>query len=512
VSLDAISRSGLSANAVQVVWLKMGSQLGQLVGSQANRVEQERAWLEDVLANAKNVFPNLRQVYASSRIYVGYEESPNHAEPFTGYDNGLSVRAIVADSVNSSTAVWTAWGPYLWADGTTPRNDGLTWECGDYESDGVHPSIAGEQKVANELFSFFSTEPAACAWFLADPSDCATVGIGEPIAANDGPYLALFGGSLTIGGPGVLGNDWDPDGGGLTAVIASSPTHGTLALQPNGSFTYAHDGTAASTDSFTYQAKDAGGELSNTATVSLEITSGVSHLPGLVDAGSGEWFLYDGSGGLDTSFYFGNPGDVPFMGDWDGDGVETPGLYRQSDGFVYLRNSNSQGIADVSFFFGNPGDVPIAGDFDGDGFDSVSIYRPSNQTFYIINELGENNGGLGAADVSYVFGNPGDKPFVGDFDGDGVETVGLHRESTGLVYYRNVHTQGNAQNQFFFGDPGDRLIAGDWTDDGIFTPGLFRPSTRTFFFKYTNSQGNADNQFIPVPNNTTWLPISGNRP
>jgi hypothetical protein len=231
-----------------------------------------------------------------------------------------------------------------------------------------------------------------------------------------------------------------------------------------------------------------------------------------VDTSAGKWYLYDATGGLGTSFYYGNPGDFPIYGDWDGDGVETPGLYRQSDGFVYLRNANTEGVADIKFFFGDPGDVPIAGDFNGDGFDTVSIYRPSNQTFFIINELGENNGGLGAAEFSYVFGNPGDKPFVGDFNGNGVETVGLHRESTGLVYYRNTHTQGNAENQFIFGDPGDRFIAGDWTDDGVFTPGLYRPSNSTLFFKYTNTQGNADNQFIPIPNNTAWVPISGSRP
>jgi hypothetical protein len=82
------------------------------------------------------------------------------------------------------------------------------------------------------------------------------------------------------------------------------------------------------------------------------------------------------SGRVGSSFFFGNPGDVAFSGDWDCDGVETPGLYRRSDGYVYLRNSNTQGIADVSFFFGNPGDLPVAGDFDGDGCDTVSIYRP----------------------------------------------------------------------------------------------------------------------------------------
>jgi hypothetical protein len=108
-----------------------------------------------------------------------------------------------------------------------------------------------------------------------------------------------------------------------------------------------------------------------------------------------------------------------------------------------------------------------------------------------------------------VFGNPGDKPFVGDFDGDGVETVGLHRESTGLVYYRNEHTQGNADNEFLFGNPDDRLIAGDWTGDRVFTPALFRPVSTTMFFKYTNSQGNADNEFVPKPANSTWLPVSG---
>ena len=227
---------------------------------------------------------------------------------------------------------------------------------------------------------------------------------------------------------------------------------------------------------------------------------------GAVDPTTGQWHLRNDSGGV-TTFYFGNPGDYPFMGDWDGDGVDTPGLYRQSDGYAYLRNSNTQGIADIKFFFGDPGDVPIAGDFNGDGFDTVSIYRPSNQTFYIINKLGANDGGLGAAEFSYVFGNPGDKPFVGDFDGDGIATAGLHRESTGLVYFRNSHTQGNADNQFIYGDPGDRLVAGDWTGNGFDSPGLFRPSNTTWYLRWSNTQGNADESF--VWGQSHWLPVAG---
>ncbi len=233
------------------------------------------------------------------------------------------------------------------------------------------------------------------------------------------------------------------------------------------------------------------------------------HTTGLVDPSTGKWHLYNEDGLLDTSFYYGNPGDYPFVGDWNCNTIETPGLYRQSDGYVYLRSSNTQGVADIKFYFGNPGDVPIAGDFNGDGCDTVSIYRPSNQTFYIINELGSNDGGLGAADFDYVFGNPGDKPFVGDFDADGIETVGLHRESTGLVYFRNTHSQGNADNQFIFGDPGDRLVAGDWNANGTFSPALFRPSNTTTYFRYTNTQGNADNEYIAIPTQSAWLPISG---
>jgi hypothetical protein len=227
---------------------------------------------------------------------------------------------------------------------------------------------------------------------------------------------------------------------------------------------------------------------------------------GLVDPVTGQWHLRNSTGAV-TSFFYGNPGDYPFMGDWTCDGVDTPGLYRQSDGFVYLRNSNTQGIADITFFFGNPGDVPIVGDFNDDGCDTVSIYRPSNQTFYIINALGQDGGGLGAAQFSYVFGNPGDKPFVGDFNGDGQDTIGLHRESTGLVYFRNSHTQGVADHEFFFGDPGDRFVAGDWNGDGIDTPGVFRPSNATFYFRFTNTQGVADTQF--AWGDSHHLPVAG---
>jgi hypothetical protein len=231
-----------------------------------------------------------------------------------------------------------------------------------------------------------------------------------------------------------------------------------------------------------------------------------AHGVGLVDPDQGVWHLRTRDGDP-ASFFYGNPGDYPFMGDWNCDGIDTPGLYRQSDGYVYLRNANTQGPADVKFFFGNPGDLPLPGDFNGDGCHTVSLYRPSEQRIYVINELGSDDLGLGAADYSYIFGNPGDKPFTGDFNGNGITTVGLHRESTGFMYFRNTNTQGIAHYEFYFGDPGDRLISGDWTGAGEDFPAVYRPSNRTVYMRYSNTQGNANEWY--QWGESTYIPVAG---
>ena len=324
------------------------------------------------------------------------------------------------------------------------------------------------------------------------------------------------------------GFDWAPDGMTILCEASEYPvySHGIGSVRPDGSdlrlLTDGHwpawspDGSAflfTTEDGrlWSYDPAQGATEAVATGFAGIELDwQPVQDIPepvGLVDPSSGIWHLARSDGGR-VSFYFGNPGDVPMMGDWDCDSVDTPGLYRQADGYVYLRNSNTQGNADIRFYFGNPGDVPIAGDFNGDGCDTVSIYRQTEGRVYIINKLGQNDGGLGAADYAYYFGNPGDKPFVGDFDGDQTDTVGLHRESTGLVYFRNSHTQGLADDSFYFGDPGDRLIAGDWDNNGMDSPAIYRPSDRTFYLRYTNTQGNADEQFLWGWSH--WLPVAGN--
>jgi len=111
---------------------------------------------------------------------------------------------------------------------------------------------------------------------------------------------------------------------------------------------------------------------------------------------------------------------------------------------------------------------------------------------FVINKLGQDGEGLGAADFSFSFGNPGDTPFVGDFDGDDIDTIGLYRQSTGFVYFRNSNSTGVADLSFFYGDAGDQILAGDWDGDGDDTVAVYRPSTGRVYVNLENTNGAAD--------------------
>jgi len=224
---------------------------------------------------------------------------------------------------------------------------------------------------------------------------------------------------------------------------------------------------------------------------------------GVVDEESGIWYLRDSSTGDTSSFYYGDPGDIAFVGDWDCDGVDTPGLYRQSDGFVYLRNENTQGNAHATFYFGNPGDVPIPGDFNGDGCDTVSIYRPSATRFFIVNTLGEDGRGLGVADVDFRLGNPGDSPLVGDWDGDLVDGVGVLRPSTGTAYLADSLSPDASTTAVSIAKD-DKAVVGTWRIADVVAG--YQQTSGTFKLPGTDPLQYGNSHTVPIAGDFGVLP------
>lgn len=153
---------------------------------------------------------------------------------------------------------------------------------------------------------------------------------------------------------------------------------------------------------------------------------------------------------------FGAAGDLPVVGDWNGDGRDTPGVYRPSTSTFFLTNSTtSTPPVDISFPLGTAGDLPVAGDWNGDGITTVGLYRPSNNTFFLTNSFAT------VVDISFPLGAPGDLPLAGDWNGDGIDTLGLFRPSTGTFFLANTFAT-VVDVTFNFGQSGDQPVAGVW--------------------------------------------------
>src|SRR5207247_6257724 len=83
--------------------------------------------------------------------------------------------------------------------------------------------------------------------------------------------------ALPISAPGLLGNDSDVDSASITAVLIAGPTHGTLTMAANGSFTYTPAANYNGPDSFTYRAND--GSLDQKSNVGTPATTGARVAP-----------------------------------------------------------------------------------------------------------------------------------------------------------------------------------------------------------------------------------------
>ena len=203
--------------------------------------------------------------------------------------------------------------------------------------------------------------------------------------------------------------------------------------------------------------------------------------------------------GGDFQFVMGQGSDIPIAGDWNGNGVDTIGLFRPNANVhganrFYLDMDGDGAInltaGDLSFFMGQINDLPIAGDWNGDGIDEVGLFRTSTNNFYLDMD-GDYVIDLNGNDLRYIMGAPGDLPISGDWNGDGADEVGLFRPTTN-VFYLDVNGNGiidlqNGDLQYLMGAPGDLPITGDWNGNGADEVGLFRPSTNLFYLDHNGN-------------------------
>jgi VCBS repeat-containing protein len=174
-----------------------------------------------------------------------------------------------------------------------------------------------------------------------------TVTNQAPTAASDA-YSTAEDTTLTVAARGVLGNDSDPDGNTLSALLESGPSHGTLTLNANGSFIYTPAANFNGSDSFTYRAND-GTLTSNPATVTLTV-SAVNDAPTAATDTYGT--------GEDTALTVEAPGVLANDTDPDGDAlsatVESPpahgSLALNGDGsFIYTPAADYNGSDSFSY-------------------------------------------------------------------------------------------------------------------------------------------------------------------
>jgi serine-aspartate repeat-containing protein C/D/E len=125
---------------------------------------------------------------------------------------------------------------------------------------------------------------------------------------------------------------------------------------------------------------------------------------------------------IDHVFQFGEAGDLPVVGDWNGDGVKTIGIFRDGTWFLDMDGDGRWSPNDLAVQFGQAGDIPIVGDWTGDGISKLGVYR---QGTFILDT--NNNHQIDATDAVFKLGEANDRPAVADFDGDGIDDVAVYQ-------------------------------------------------------------------------------------
>ncbi|MGW5423463.1 LamG-like jellyroll fold domain-containing protein [Streptomyces sp. NPDC003943] len=165
------------------------------------------------------------------------------------------------------------------------------------------------------------------------------------------------------------------------------------------------------------------------------------------------------------------------------------GMYSASRKTVFQRNTPDTGVntAEIPFDMGNK--TVLVGDWNGDGVDTLGTFDPATRLF----SLRDNN--AGPDNVKLYFGSPGDLPVVGDWNGDGKDTIGVWRPGNHTFYLNNEHTNNITDIQFVYGNDGMIPLVGDWNGDGVDTIGMYYGPNITFYLRDYNSKGGNQHEF-----------------
>ncbi|MBP6820235.1 MAG: SBBP repeat-containing protein [Acidobacteria bacterium] len=229
------------------------------------------------------------------------------------------------------------------------------------------------------------------------------------------------------------------------------------------------------------------------------------------------------SGAANITLGFGQAGDIPVAGDWDGDGDDEPGVFRPSTGqFILRKNTNSlfcnfPFTCTTTLFFGQAGDLPIVGDWNGDGIDTVGVYRVinGNGTWLLSNSPNVDNTSPQVNVSQFVFGLAGQLPVAGDWNGDGIDTVGVFQGGGQFAITNQLLNFDPAEAVFFIVQGGVGLhLSGDWDGDGVDTMGFF--NNGTVQLRNSNSTGPANLSFnfgvagdLPLAGDWNRSPLGG---
>lgn len=228
---------------------------------------------------------------------------------------------------------------------------------------------------------------------------------------------------------------------------------------------------------------------------------------------------------LTTSQLFATPSPTPQSGPTQPPPSTNPrktvGLFNRANGsflFNYDNTGNSAGggfgfITDPTLY-GDLNIVPVTGDWNGDGIDTVGYYdrRDFRNTRFVLTDSPT------GSSIDYIF--PFLEianliPIIGDWDGDGKDTVGGYHRETGQFHLTNSTTSSTIEPVFAYGPTdgtaitlGLQPVVGDWNYDGKDTVGLFgryNINVDAREFRYTNLDGLGESIILEIPPPTGGL-------